>query len=187
MKVAAVRLSAFSARGVFSSQRALAASARYGNQHDHQHDDGAGDEDAVVGRGQCVQVDQRRGQRQIEDHRLRVAERHGEPGEEARQQPALALLRLDRLRRDACRPEGVGEPGEVGDTEPFDGEEDHAEGLRDEGEAEHDGGQIGQVAEHQPERHEQRRAEARAERASHQRSDARAGNGRGNARARRYR
>ena len=76
-------------------------------------------------------------------------------------------------------PEGVGEAGEIGDAEPFDDEEDHAEGLRDEGEAEHDGGEIGEVAEHQAERHGQRRAEAGAERASDQRGDARAGNGGG--------
>ena len=99
------------------------------------------------------------------------------PATKLENKPALALLRLDRLRRDACRPEGVGEPGEIGDAEPFDGEEDHAEGLRHEGQAEHDGGQIGQVAEHQAERHEQRRAEAGAERAGDQRGDARAGNG----------
>ena len=47
------------------------------------------------------------------------------------------------------------------------------------GEAEHDGGQIGEVADHQAERHEQRRAEAGAERARDQRGDAGAGNGGG--------
>ena len=86
----------------------------------------------------------------------------------------LVQIYTDRVPNEFYSPEDRAKFGSSTDRQ-----EDDAERLGHEGQPEHHGRQVGQVADDQPERHRQRGAEARAERAGDQRGDARAGDGGG--------
>ncbi|EGE59024.1 hypothetical protein RHECNPAF_25300105 [Rhizobium etli CNPAF512] len=149
-----------------------------GHEHGNQHDEGDGEQHHIVAQADIADIDQRRRQRDIEQHGLRIAERHQQAGEEG-QADIAGFLRRDVLRQQSRRPEFPGNISEIEGAGDLDGDKDLGEGLRHEGKAENDGGEIGHVAEHQAEAHEEGLAKIRAERAGDDRGDPGSGNGGG--------
>jgi len=83
---------------------------------------------------------------------------------------------LDVLRDQPRRPELPGDIDEIERAEILDDQEGRGEGLRDDRKAKNDGGQIAEIAEDQPQPHEEGRAEAGAECACDDGGHAGAGN-----------
>jgi hypothetical protein len=100
-------------------------------------------------RGEILQIDQRRQQREIEQHRLRIAHRQQQPA--TQQFCALSAHRLRRRRDGGRMPQFPGEIEEVGGAEVFQNEKERLEQGGQSSESEHRRRQPQNIAEHQAE------------------------------------